>query len=54
MILLNDAVWIFAKGLADLNIIDELEPPNLVCAMTETWRFGKRIYEFIKAVSFIS
>lgn len=52
MILLNDAVWLFSKGLTELGILEELEAPELECRRKKPWPFGRRIIEFIKAVSF--
>ncbi|XP_055381687.1 glutamate receptor ionotropic, kainate 2-like [Condylostylus longicornis] len=48
MLTLTDAVWLFAKGLSTLEIIEELEPPSSTCDSPEPWAFGKRIVEFIK------
>lgn len=31
MILLNDAVWLFSKGLTELGIFEELTAPDLEC-----------------------
>lgn len=50
MILLNDAVWLFSKGLTELGIFEELTAPDLECRRKKPWPFGKRIIEFIKAV----
>ncbi|XP_033155312.1 glutamate receptor ionotropic, kainate 2 isoform X2 [Drosophila mauritiana] len=51
MILLNDAVWLFSKGLTELGIFEELTAPDLECRRKKPWPFGKRIIEFIKARS---
>lgn len=51
MVLLSDAVWIFVKGLAELEIVEELNPPEIACRRNRPWQQGRRILEFIKAVS---
>ncbi|XP_017064350.1 glutamate receptor ionotropic, kainate 2 [Drosophila eugracilis] len=51
MILLNDAVWLFSKGLTELGIFEELSAPELECRRKKPWPFGKRIIEFMKARS---
>ena len=50
MLLVSDAVTIFVKGLAELNIVEELEPVQLQCRKRATWSQGRKIIEFIKAV----
>ncbi|XP_053961746.1 glutamate receptor ionotropic, kainate 2 [Anastrepha ludens] len=49
MILANDAVAMFAKGLAELDIVEKLSPPKLECRKNRAWPHGKRIIEFLKA-----
>lgn len=51
MILLNDAVWLFSKGLSELQILDELSAPEIECKRKKPWQHGRRIIEFMKAVS---
>ncbi|XP_070133341.1 glutamate receptor ionotropic, kainate 2 [Drosophila bipectinata] len=51
MILLNDAVWLFSKGLTQLGILEELAAPELECRRKKPWSFGRRIIEFMKARS---
>lgn len=51
MILANDAVSMFVKGLAELDIVEELNPPKLECRKNRAWTHGKRIIEFLKAVN---
>ena len=50
MILINDAVWLFAKGLSELGIAEELQAPKVECSRNRAWPYGRQIYEFIKAV----
>jgi len=54
MILINDAVWLFSKGLTELGIFEELTAPELECRRKKPWPFGKRIIEFMKAVSYFT
>nr|QKN21291.1 glutamate receptor ionotropic kainate 2 [Bactrocera dorsalis] len=51
MILANDAVSMFVKGLAELGIAEELNPPKLECRKNRAWTHGRRIIEFLKARS---
>ncbi|XP_068150954.1 glutamate receptor ionotropic, kainate 2 [Drosophila tropicalis] len=51
MILLNDAVWLFSKGLTELGIIEELKAPEIECRRKKPWPQGRRIIEFMKARS---
>uniref|UniRef100_A0A0K8V3R8 Glutamate receptor 1 n=1 Tax=Bactrocera latifrons TaxID=174628 RepID=A0A0K8V3R8_BACLA len=51
MILANDAVSMFVKGLAELGIVEELNPPKLECRKNRAWTHGRRIIEFLKARS---
>lgn len=50
MILINDAIWTFVKGLADLGIVEEISPPKIECRRNRPWQYGRKIIEFIKAV----
>lgn len=50
MILINDAVWLFSKGLTELGIIEELTAPQIECKRKKPWPHGRRIIEFMKAV----
>lgn len=50
MILLNDAIWIFVKGLAELLQEEELQVPKVECRRNRSWPMGRRIIEFMKAV----
>ncbi|KAL9925587.1 glutamate receptor ionotropic, kainate 2 isoform X1 [Glossina fuscipes] len=51
MILLNDAIWIFVKGLAELLQEEELQLPKVECRRNRSWPMGRRIIEFMKARS---
>lgn len=51
MLLISDAVGLFVKGLAELNIIEELEPMQMQCRKAKTWPFGSRIITFLKEAS---
>ncbi|XP_067620605.1 glutamate receptor ionotropic, kainate 2 [Eurosta solidaginis] len=51
MILANDAVFTFVKGLAELGIAGELKPHRMECRKNRPWNEGKRIIEFLKARS---
>jgi len=53
MILLNDAVWLFSKGLTELGIIEELKAPEIECKRKRAWPQGRRIIEFMKAVGYV-
>lgn len=50
MILINDAVWLFSKGLTELGILEELTAPQIECKRKKPWPHGRRIIEFMKAV----
>lgn len=52
MLLISDAVSIFVKGLTELNIVEELEPPQLQCRRNKVWNQGRKIREFLREVSF--
>ncbi|XP_037961199.1 glutamate receptor ionotropic, kainate 2 [Teleopsis dalmanni] len=51
MILINDAVWIFSKGLTELGITEKLRTPNIECHKSRQWALGRRIIEFMRARS---
>ncbi|XP_055903176.1 glutamate receptor ionotropic, kainate 2 [Eupeodes corollae] len=51
MLLISDAVWVFAKGLAELGIAEEINLPKVECRKNKPWPFGRRIIEFIKGRS---
>ncbi|KRF81168.1 glutamate receptor ionotropic, kainate 2 isoform X2 [Drosophila virilis] len=51
MILVNDAVWLFSKGLTELGIMEELTAPEIECKRKKPWPHGRRIIEFMKARS---
>lgn len=53
MVLISDAVALFVKSLAELQIAEELNPSDTACQSNQAWLQGRRITEFMKAVRYL-
>ncbi|XP_055381684.1 glutamate receptor ionotropic, kainate 2-like [Condylostylus longicornis] len=48
MLLVYDAVWVFARGLAESGLVEDMEPPTGRCDDPTPWPFGRNITDSIK------